>query len=77
MLEGDFNAVGKEHHGKVFSAQIKDAEEIVDTIINKKYRMICINDSERLSRADYLVLKEEIRKAFEKALPEKSQYEKA
>ena len=77
MLEGDFNAVGKEYHGKVFSAQIKDAEEIVDTIINKKYRMICINDSERLSRADYLVLKEEIRKAFEKVLPEKSQYEKA
>ncbi|MEO2261822.1 Stealth CR1 domain-containing protein [Dorea sp. YH-dor228] len=77
MLEGDFNAVSKEHHGKVFSAQVKDKEEIVDAIINEKYRMICINDSEQLSQSEYLVLKDIVKGAFEKKFLEKSQYEKA
>lgn len=76
MLEGDFNPVSHEHHGKVFCAQIANKDEIVDAIINEKYRMICINDSELLPRADYAILKEDVRDAFQKALPKKSQYEK-
>lgn len=76
MLEGDFHAVGKEHHGRVFSVQPGNADEIVEAIINEKYRMICINDSEQLTRSDYLIVKEKVRDAFEKALPDKSQYER-
>lgn len=75
MLEGNFNPVGRSHHGKVFSAQIENLEEMEETIVNEKYRMICINDSEILSHEDFLVVKKRIKKAFEKVLPQKSEFE--
>lgn len=76
MLEGDFNPVSREHHGKVFPGVRSEQDNIVDAIVNKKYRMICINDSELVTDEDYFVLKSAIKEAFDKVLPEKSTFEK-
>ena len=76
MLEGEFNPVSKDHHGKVFSGILSEQENIVNAIVNESYRMICINDSELVTDEDYFVLKKSIKEAFERVLPEKSSYEK-
>lgn len=76
MLEGDFNPVNRDHHGKVFSAVISEQNNIINAIVNESYRMICINDSELVTDEDYLILKNTIKDAFEKVFPGKSQYEK-
>lgn len=76
ILEGNFHPVGKAHHGKLFSAQLEARDQIAEAIVKGRYRMICINDSEQLSRADYLELKNHVKEAFEKAFPAKSHFEK-
>ena len=76
MLKGEFCPVALEHYGKLFSVSMGKKNEIIDAIQNEKYRMICINDNESVSHEDYLMLKEEICKAFEQVLPQKSSFEK-
>ena len=76
MLEGEFNPVSKEHHGRVFPAVPAEQDNIIAAIVNGSCRAVCINDSELLEKEDYLKMKELFRETFEKALPEKSQYEK-
>lgn len=76
MVEGDFNPVSKEFHGRVFSGSPQEVQKATDAIVDQKYRMICINDSELISDEDYEGLKCAIKEAYEKVLPEKSQYEK-
>lgn len=49
-------------------------KKIINSIVNQKYKMICINDSS--SNFDFDKAKEEIISAFEKILPEKSSFEK-
>ncbi len=50
-----------------------DNEEIIDVIINKKYKVICLNDNDKIN---FEKAKEEINTAFEKIFPEKSSFEK-
>lgn len=76
MMEGEFNPVGIEFHGKGFFEPEKQKQEIIDAIEQEKYRMICINDCESVSREDYLLLKDAIVEAFERTFPEKSSFEK-
>ncbi len=76
MIGGDFNPVSLEHHGKLFWNPAKQKDEIIDAVLEQRYRMICINDSELITREDYLRLKEELSAAFAKAFPEKSSFEK-
>ena len=49
-----------------------DNNELIKSIINKRYKMICMHDSENL---DFEKAKKEIIDAFEKILPEKSNFE--
>ena len=58
--------------GKYFTIG-KDSKEICDSIINKKYKMICINDT--CEEIDFDVEKNNIKKAFESILPHKSEFE--
>ena len=76
MLDGEFNPVGCEHYGRVFGMLTKQKNEIINAIENESYRMICINDSESVTKEVFFLLKTEIREAFEKTLPNKSSYEK-
>lgn len=48
-------------------------EEIYDTIVKQKYKMVCLNDSK--PNIDFEKSKENIQKAFEKILPNKSSFE--
>jgi len=49
-------------------------KKIIDSIIKKKYKMICINDSSE--NFEFEKAKSELINAFEKILPEKSNFEK-
>lgn len=76
MLKGDFNAVGMDFHGKFFYDLVKQKKEAIDAIRNERFRMICLNDTERVSCEEYIVLKQEICEAFENRLPNKSSFER-
>ena len=76
MMEGAFSPVSFEHHGKNFWNPTQQKNELIDAIRNEKYRMICINDSQNVTREQYSALKQEIQKVFEEALPVKSSFEK-
>lgn len=76
MLQGDFNPVSRDHHGRVFSAVVSEQDDIINAIVNQSYRMICINDSELVTDEDYESLNQAIVEAYKKVFSEKSQYEK-
>lgn len=59
--------------GKFFAVS-RNNQEIVDTIKKQKYKMICINDSDKNINFDRC--KDEINSAFDYILPDKSTFEK-
>lgn len=59
--------------GKFLTISDKN-EEIIKTIKNQKYKMICLNDNEKIEKFEQT--KQEINEAFEKILPDKSEFEK-
>ena len=59
--------------GKFFCIS-QNNENIISTIKNKKYKMICINDSDK--NIDFEKCKLEINTALEKKLPKKCSFEK-
>ncbi len=76
IMEGNFHPVPCEHHGKGFWNPINQLEEIQDAILGKKFRDICINDSEFVSHEEYMTAKKVIGRSFELVFPEKSSFEK-
>lgn len=76
IMESNFNAVSMEHHGHHFWNPPKQAQEIMDAIVQKKYQAICINDSPAVSYNDFLRLKQKIGEAMNVALPNKCGFEK-
>lgn len=51
----------------------KENKELVDTIVNQKSSLVCINDSNE--KIPFQKVKEELQEAFEKLLPENSSFE--
>lgn len=51
----------------------RDDERLYDIMEKQSYKMVCINDSDRLK--DFPGARDKVRNAFEKILPEKSSYE--
>ena len=52
-----------------------DNSLLVDTIVKRKARIICANDANK--PIDFLRARQQIIEAFEKILPEKSEFEKS
>ena len=72
LLDGKFIPKGYDF-GKYFAIH-NDNSEIVDYIVNQKGKCICINDTD--PNIDFEKCKQEINKAFEKILNNKSKFEK-
>ena len=48
-----------------------------DAIVKQRHKMICLNDDlENITKDEFLSIKEEMKKAFEMILGEKSSYER-
>ena len=60
----------------MFYHPMKDSGAIVEAIKHQKYLSICINDSEYVTYQDFENAKKCIIEAFDKALHEKSVFEK-
>lgn len=75
IMEGNFHPVPMGHYGHSFHKLVNQEQEIIDSIVNETYLSICINDSENISRSQYLTLKASINNAFKKIHPEKSSFE--
>lgn len=71
LLDGKF--VPKKDETKYFK-YLDDNKETIEAIINRKYKVICINDA--YTDIDFDRAKEEINGALDKILPEKSLFEK-
>ncbi len=64
----------KYNFGKAYSLNDKNYKEIQKTIEKQKYKVICINDSKNIQNVEKI--KKELKKSFEKILPDKSIFEK-
>lgn len=73
LCRGEFRPIG---FGDCRLLTLEDAtlEDICGMIETKRYRMLCLNDSERI--ADFDAASERLCRAFEHILPEKSSYER-
>lgn len=76
MMEGSFYPVNRSYHGKHFWNVPQQIDIVVDSIKNKDSRMICINDSQIISKEDFEYSKEILLAAFTEAFPQKSSFEK-
>ena len=60
--------------GRCFHLRDQGVEKLCEAIRQQKYAQICINDTDQTT--EFEKKKEEIRKAFEEILPNKSKYER-
>ena len=60
--------------GRCFTVKGNNYKKLIDSIINQKYNMICINDTEHTF--NFEKIKSKVIEAFEKILPNKSEFEK-
>lgn len=72
LLTGQFQPYNKRKFGKVLPVEGR-TEEICQSIIEQRYKVICMNDSPDI---DFETVKSKINHAFEIALPKKSSFEK-
>lgn len=72
-LSGNFKAKNITKHFRYFNVK-SDNPKLVQTIAERKAKIICINDANE--PIDFLYAKEQIIQAFEQILPEKSGFER-
>ena len=65
---------GNSSIGHCFTIKGNNYKKLIDSIINQKYNMICINDTEHTF--NFEKIKSKVIEAFEKILPNKSEFEK-
>ena len=75
LAKGDFSPIGRHAKGKVYEVYngVEQNQALFDIIENQKMPMICINDNDNI---DFEPMKERLKQAFDKILPEKSCFEK-
>lgn len=73
IMKGNFIPTKYTDFGKCFYLQEDNVDELCRAIENKKYDMICINDTKNL--VDFGKIKNKINNSFETVLPEKSSFE--
>ena len=75
LAKGDFEPIGRHVKGKVYEIYngVEQNQDLFKSIENQLIPMICINDNENV---DFEPMKERIKQAFDKILPEKSSFEK-
>lgn len=72
LLSGEFSpskTIGKLYHTQT----LFDSNDAIDSIISQRYKVLCINDTE--NETDFELHRQMVVDAFEKILPEKSQFE--
>lgn len=75
LAKGCFEPIGRHEKGKVYEIYngVEQNQELFKIIENQAMPMICINDNDNV---DFEPMKERIKQAFDKILPEKSSFEK-
>ena len=75
LAKGDFEPIGRHVKGKVYEIYngVEQNQDLFKSIENQAMPMICINDNDNV---DFEPIKERIKQAFDKILPEKSSFEK-
>ena len=72
LCEGNF--IPRKTLGKSFGVTMDNYKELAEIVANASEPTVCLN--ELCSPEDFLVIRDEIQKAFEKILPDKSSFEK-
>ena len=71
LLNGNFTPYNKRKYGRMFELG-RQTEEACNAILNQKYKMICINDSQSV---DFAEDKKRLIQTFETVFSEKSTFE--
>ena len=74
ICRGEFIPTNIYKYGREFFLEDRIADEVCRDITCRNYKMICINDSRNVQ--DFESLRDRIREAFDRILPEKSTFEK-
>ena len=74
LASGNFVPCPRHYKGEVFevSGNVQKNSMLYEAIEHQKYRIVCINDNPDL---DFEGVRDRIKEAFEKILPEKSSFE--
>lgn len=75
LLDGNFEP-RKSNFGKLLEIKNNNVNNITETIIKQKQKVICINDNDIDGKINFEMVKEKINSAFEKILPQKSKFER-
>lgn len=73
IARGEFYPVSKASRGKSFTIN-NDNTKLIDAMFSEKYKILCINDTP--VKLDFEKAKSQILAAYERKLPEKSNFEK-
>lgn len=75
LAKGKFVPIGRHRKGRVYEIYngVEQNQELFKIIKNQAMPMICINDNDNV---DFEPMKERIKQAFDRILPEKSSFEK-
>ncbi len=74
ICRGEFIPTDIYKYGKEFFMDDKVTDELCRNIEGRKYKMICINDSQEVR--NFESCRDRVREAFDRILPEKSSFEK-
>lgn len=75
ILDGNFYPVSADYYGAVFASLESQIDDISRAVLEKEYRMICINDSRNIKQTDFEILKTRISNIMQCAFPKKSAFE--
>lgn len=75
LMSGAFSPTSQKKLGAWYTIGA-DTEHIVDAVAGQRYPMVCANDMGGLSEAEFEASKSAIADAFERILPDKSEYER-
>ena len=60
---------------QIYRVSMQNVDEIVAAITNRQYDIISVNDSPRLSHAEFLQVRQQVNQALDSLLPRKSSFE--
>ena len=75
LCKGEFYPVSKDYYGVARNITIKNFP-LIKKCINEGSISVCFNDSESISKENFLLLKDKMNDILSSKFPEKSQYEK-
>lgn len=76
LMSGNFYPIDPKRLGREINISEDKLDEICKTVAEKKYPMICLNDSDEITKDRFSFVRDKINNSFMSLFPERSMFEK-